>query len=130
MGSVQVEGKAKELLLYAVVGGIATLVEWACFWLLSHVMHYVPATCLAFAISTFANWLAGRAILFGESSRGVAVELAQIYGASIAGLLMNLAIMWVAIELFGMHEMVGKMLATAIVFFWNYLIRKLYIYRR
>lgn len=115
--------------LYLVVGGIATIVEWVFFWLFDHWMHYALATALAFVISTFANWLAGRILVFKKSEQSLAAELAQIYGASVAGLLMNLGIMWVAVEMFGIPEMAAKIIATGIVFFWNFLIRKLFIYK-
>ncbi len=121
----------KQFLIYVVVGGFATIVEWVCFWLLNGVLHlhYVPATCLAFVVSTFANWLAGRMLLFKDTDTDIVKELAQIYATSIAGLLMNLAIMWVAVEVACLGAMVAKILATGIVFFWNFLVRKLLIYK-
>lgn len=119
----------KQFALYLVVGGIATVVEWACFWVLNHWMHYTLATALAFVVSTFANWLAGRLLVFKKSDQSLLAELAQIYGTSIVGLLMNLAIMWIAVEQFGVQEMIAKIIATGIVFFWNFFVRKLLIYK-
>ena len=119
----------KQFALYLVVGGIATVVEWACFWVFNHWMHYTLATALAFVVSTFANWLAGRLLVFKKSAQSLLAELAQIYGTSIVGLLMNLAIMWVAVEQFGVQEMIAKIIATGIVFFWNFFVRKLLIYK-
>ena len=51
---------------YLIVGGLATIVEWAGFWLFSEKLsiEYLLATALAFAISTFANWLFGRLLVF------------------------------------------------------------------
>jgi len=119
----------KQFALYLVVGGIATVVEWACFWVFNHWMHYTLATALAFVVSTFANWLAGRLLVFKKSDQSLLAELAQIYGTSIVGLLMNLAIMWIAVEQFGVQEMIAKIIATGIVFFWNFFVRKLLIYK-
>ncbi len=121
----------RQFLLYVVVGAIATVVEWVCFWVLNNALHlhYVPATCLAFVVSTFANWLAGRLLLFKETDKSLGAELVQIYATSIAGLLMNLAIMWVAVEHVGLDAMIAKIVATGIVFFWNFLVRKLLIYK-
>jgi len=42
---------------------------------------------------------------------------------------MNLAIMWIAVEQFGVQEMIAKIIATGIVFFWNFFVRKLLIYK-
>ena len=120
------------LIIYFLVGLGATIVEWGVFYLLnvvSHV-HYSLATVLAFAVSTLANWALGRLLLFKKGSHaGLLRELLAIYAVSCIGLAANLGIMWVCIEVIGMHDMFAKMLATAIVFIGNFLVRKFWIYR-
>ncbi len=120
----------KQLVLYLVVGGIATVVEWVAFYIFDAVIHinYAIATIVAFAISTFVNWIAGRLLIFKVKGH-VLSELGKIYLTSIAGLIMNLIIMWVAIEFIGISNFVSKMIATCIVFAWNFIIRKLFIYK-
>lgn len=120
----------KQFMLYLIVGGGATIVEWIAFYLFDQCLniHYMIATSLAFILSTFANWGLGRLIMF-KSSKNTWKELVQIYLVSIAGLLMNLIIMWIAITKLGFNNMFSKIAATGIVFFWNFIIRKLLIYR-
>lgn len=125
------ENKAiKQLLLYLVVGGIATVVEWVCFYLFVNVgnINYLVSTALAFIVSTFANWLAGKLILFKES-QNILAELIKIYATSVAGLLFNLVLMWLMVEQLSMPEMLSKIIATGIVFIWNFVIRKYVIYK-
>lgn len=121
-----------QLFLYLIVGGLATLVEWGAFYIFDSVfsIHYMIATALAFVLSTFANWIFGRLILFKNKTNQSAVsELMKIYSVSIIGLFMNLLIMFIAVEKIGLNEMISKILATGIVFIWNFLIRKLVIYK-
>jgi cell wall teichoic acid glycosylation protein gtcA len=120
-----------QFFFYLIVGGLATIVEWVAFYVLSSLfkVHYAPATSLAFILSTAANWLFGRLIMFRDSKQSTAKELLKIYMVSIIGLLMNIAIMFVAIEKLGIQEMISKIVATGIVFIWNFLIRKLVIYK-
>ncbi len=121
-----------QLALYLVVGGGATLVEWSCFWALNAAagLHYAWATSLAFAVSTFANWALGRMLLFrGGNGKGTLHELSCIYAVSIAGLLANLALMWLAIDVVGVPNMAAKIFATGVVFFGNFLVRKIFIYK-
>lgn len=124
--------KIRELILYLIVGGLATLVEWAAFWLFDELcgIQYLAATALAFALSTFANWAFGRLLVF-KKKEGMSLwkELAAIYAASIVGLLFNLAIMFVLVQFLSVPEMISKMTATIIVFIYNFLIRKLVIYK-
>ena len=106
----------KDLFLYLIVGVIATLSEWAVFFVLNKAqMHYAAATVIAYILSTFVNWLAGRLLVFKVSTQSLLKELAEIYLASVVGLLLNLLIMWVAVDLISINEMVSKIIATAIV---------------
>ncbi|EOS39917.1 GtrA family protein [Lachnospiraceae bacterium] len=128
--NTKINENIKQIMLYLIVGSGATIVEWIVFFLFDHYLniHYMIATSLAFVLSTFANWVLGRLIMF-KSSKNTWKELVQIYLVSIAGLLMNLMIMWIAITKLGFNNMFSKIAATGIVFFWNFIIRKLLIYR-
>lgn len=120
----------KDFVLYVAVGGIATLVEWAVFCILSSVnWHYTIATIIAYVISTFVNWMAGKLMIFGKSKKNMFKEIAEIYIASIVGLLLNLLIMLIAVDLLSFNKIISKVSATAIVFFYNFLVRKLLIYK-
>ena len=121
----------KELFLYLIVGGIATLAEWGIFRLFDSALsvHYTLSTVIAYLLSTFVNWAAGRLLVFRKSHQPFWQEILKIYLAAIAGLLMNLAIMFICVDLLRMDEMLSKILATGIVFLFNFLIRKLYIYK-
>lgn len=127
---MKINKNIKQFSVYLIVGGLATIVEWAAFYLLGNLLniHYLTATALAFVVSTFANWLFGKWMLF-KKSQGIFKELLKVYITSIAGLLFNLGIMWLAVEVCCFHKMTSKIIATVIVFFWNFLIRKLVIYK-
>ncbi len=123
----------KHFISYLFVGGAATLVEWLFFWLFEGVLHiqYLVATVLAIVISTFSNWLFGRLWTFKDSQKGnVLLEIGKVYVASIVGLLLNLLIMLALVDGIHLHEMLSKIIATGIVFLYNYLVRILLIYRK
>ena len=122
-----------DLFLYLIVGGLATIVEWSGFWIFFDVLHiqYLVATALAFVFSTFANWAFGRLLVFrGKQNQSLIKELASIYLTSLGGLLLNLAIMYVMVDIMGIWEMFAKITATVLVFSYNYLIRKKLIYKK
>ncbi|MBQ7045534.1 MAG: GtrA family protein [Clostridia bacterium] len=121
----------KEFLLYLVVGGVATVTEWLMFFVLEKTaLHYMLATVIAYVIATFVNWLAGRVLVFKESKKAVIKEILEIYLASIVGLLLNLGLMWLMVDAFDFNEMLSKIIATGLVFLYNFLIRKLVIYKK
>ena len=115
---------------YVLVGLIATAVEYAVFsGLLFMGWHYEVSTVTGYIVATFFNWLAGRILLFGASGRPVWQEILSVYAASIIGLLLNMGIMWLAVEVAGIHELIAKIIATAIVFIYNFLVRRKIIYK-
>ena len=115
---------------YLLVGGIATVSEWVIFFFLDKAhIYYAIATVIAYMMSTFVNWLMGRILVFKKSDQPLWKEILSIYIVGIIGLILNLIIMWFAIELFHLSNMFSKILATIIVFSYNYIIRKILIYK-
>lgn len=126
-----IPGKVLPLFLYACVGGCAAIVEWACFFVLHSLakLHYQPATVAAMAVSTLSNWAFGRLSLFrNRRRRGLLAEIGKIYLVSIVGVLLNMALMWLLVERLSRGEMLSKVAATGLVFAYNYLVRRLYVY--
>lgn len=130
----------KQFLSYTVVGLAATLVEWGIFWLLTFPLSLDQnlAFTVAFIISTFVNLVLGKKMTFknaqvihaGNNKKlNLAKETFLIYLVAVIGYILNLALLNIFTAALMMNKMFAKMLATAIVFFWNYLARRLGIYR-
>ena len=119
------------------MGGASAVVEWVIFFLLGRLLTlpYLSATALAFVFSTTANWFLGRTFTFrgADLGKNKSKEILQVFGVSAIGLLGNLALMYVFVSLLGMNtellKTTAKILSTGIVFIWNFLIRKFWIYR-
>ena len=121
-----------QMFQYLLVGIIATAIEWMLFFILNDKLgwHYAFSTSLAFMISTFANWGCGRIILFRKGSqKGLIFEITSIYIVAISGLLSNLLIMAICIDVLCLPDMLSKIIATGVVFWGNFFIRKFWIYR-
>ena len=124
--------RIKRLMSYFVVGLLATLVEWGSFWVLDYAIgiQYLIATIIAMIISTFSNWLFGRLLTFRNAEKGnTLLEIGKIYITSFAGIGLNVLLMWIMVDKCTMNEMLSKVIATGFVFFYNYFIRTLYIYK-
>lgn len=90
---------------------------------------------LRFLFSTTANWILGRILTFKQSSyenkRGM--ELILVFAVSLVGLVFNMLLMYLFVTILGMDtdmlKVLAKILATGIVFVWNFLGRKIFVYR-
>lgn len=128
----------KQFISYFIVGGVSAIVEWVSFFLLGRFLNmpYLPATALAFVVSTTTNWFLGRTFTFKNSKLGKkkGKEFVQVFGVSAIGLLGNLFLMFLFVTVIGMKteflKTLAKIISTGIVFIWNYLARKLWIYRQ
>ncbi len=114
------------------------MVEWGVFSLLEYLLDvpYLLATILAFLVSTTVNWILGRMFTFRDSAykEKKTKEAFLVFLVSAIGLAFNMILMYLFVDLIGMNtnllKTAAKVLATGIVFIWNYLSRKLWIYRK
>lgn len=128
----------KQFISYFFVGGVAAIVEWVMFFIFANVLqiNYFVSTVLAFIFSTTANWILGRITTFKDNNTykdKKAKEAFLVFVVSAIGLLFNLILMYLFVTVMGFDSSLGKTLskiaATGIVFIWNFLIRKLVIYK-
>ena len=108
------------------------------FFIFANVLqiNYFVSTVIAFIFSTTANWILGRITTFKDNNTykdKKAKEAFLVFIVSAIGLLFNLILMYLFVTVMGFDSSLGKTLskiaATGIVFIWNFLIRKLVIYR-
>jgi putative flippase GtrA len=99
-------------------------------------INYFVSTVIAFIFSTTANWILGRITTFKDNNTykdKKAKEAFLVFIVSAIGLLFNLILMYLFVTVMGFDSSLGKTLskiaATGIVFIWNFLIRKLVIYK-
>ena len=128
----------KQFISYFFVGGVAAIVEWVMFFIFANVLqiNYFVSTVIAFIFSTTANWILGRITTFKDNNTykdKKAKEAFLVFIVSAIGLLVNVILMYLFVTVMGFDSSLGKTLskiaATGIVFIWNFLIRKLVIYR-
>ena len=127
----------KQFISYFGVGGVSALVEWAVFSLLEYTLRipYLLATVLAFLVSTTTNLILGRLFTFKDSAytKNKKKEAVLVFFVSAVGLLFNMLLMYLFVEVAGfdsnLQKTIAKILSTGIVFIWNFLSRKLWIYK-
>lgn len=123
----------KSVFTYAIVGFSGTLVDWLIYWILAKKigLYYLASTVIAIVIATFANWLLGRLIAFRNAERkNLATEILSIYAVGAVGIGLNTLLMYIIHGVFGLNDMFSKVLASFLVFFYNYSIRTFVIYKK
>lgn len=128
----------RQFLSYFGVGGVSAIVEWAVFSFLIYFFNtpYMFAATFSFVVSTTTNWYLGKKLTFKESKAyqgKTSKEVFLVFFVSAIGLGFNLILMYWFVDILGMAsnmlKTVAKIVSTGIVFMWNYLSRKLWVYK-
>ena len=94
-------------------------------------MNLYFATAIAFLIATFVNWILGRNITFKKvaKTKKPVRDAIAIYIVSGIALGLNMLLMALFVEVFGIHPLFSKVIATGIAFLWNFSSRKFIVYK-
>lgn len=116
---------------YFLVGGIAAVVDISIFSIFAKVLgyNYIFIGAISFTVATFVNYILSIRFVFQSCVRYTKrSEVIVVYAVSAAGLLINLIVLYLCIGIFHVEKIISKVIATGIVFFWNYFIRKYYVF--
>lgn len=119
------------VLRYLVAAGAGAVVDLAVFATLVYAVgiHYLWAGVGGFFVATLANYLVSVRIVFHSGARFPRLlELLVIYAVSATGLIWHQILLFVCVERFALHVLLSKVIAVGLVFFWNYLLRRHYIF--
>lgn len=86
-------------------------------------------TTLSFMLAVVLNWVGSRLLVFGASRHHPAREFIMVFVASIVGLGIQLAVVFVSIDILSLYPLIGKVLSIGFSFFWNYWFRAQIIYK-
>ncbi len=120
-----------KLVRYFFVGGVAACVDIGIFVLFARVLgwNYLAVAAVGFCLATLVNYLLSVRLVFKSGTRfGRRSEVGLIYLISGIGLGVNQTVLYVGIDRLGWDMVLCKLLATLIVFFWNYWARAHFVF--
>lgn len=121
-----------QMFRYVFVGGLAFVVDWGTMiGLVQLGINKYIAVAIAFVIGLIANFILSKTLVFSEDSdktnrvgEFITYTLIGLIGLGLTEILMALMI-----EIIGIYYIVAKIIAAAIVLFWNFIARKIILYR-
>lgn len=111
---------------YTFFGGVATLVDWAMFALGLYIlgMHYQLAVVLAFFSGASFKFFFNKRFTFASTYRKVHLQYPVYIAVTLAGLAVNVLLMWLFVDLAGLHEFGSRVATTILVLFLNFSLDK------
>lgn len=123
----------KQIGRFLVVGGLAFLVDYGVLWTMVDLLkaNYLVASTLSFSVSVIFNYALSSIWVFESAGNGNQIGNFVVFVAmSVVGLLLNLAIMWFAVDALELYYLVAKVGSTGIVMIYNFISRKIILEKR
>lgn len=121
-----------QLFRYGFVGGAAFIVDYGILILLTELfgLHYLLSATISFLLGLITNYLLSISWVFNK--RSVSNRWTEFFIFSVIGIIglgLNNLIMYLCTEKVLIHYTISKIVATVIVFFWNFLARKALLFK-
>ena len=118
---------------YLFVGGIATVADWGVLLALTELwgIHQMISAAFGFVAGLATNYVLSKLLVFraNEANTGGILEFLGYALIGLMGLGITELLLWIGAS-FSLHYMVFKAMATALVLVWNYLARKMLLYKK
>ena len=121
----------KRIARYFAVGGAAACVDIGLFMLFAQGLGwpYLRVAAGSFVAATLVNYFLSVRFVFVSGARfAKRWEIALVFIVSAVGLAINQLILAACVELAHFTLLFAKLTATGVVFFWNYLARRLLVF--
>lgn len=127
--------KYREQILYVVFGGLTTLINMAAYWLLCDVLRVpnTPSVAIAWLLSVIFAFVTNKLFVFDSKATDKASltrEALSFFSCRALTGLMDLVIMYVAVDLLHGPNLVWKLISNVLVIIINYVASKLFIFRK
>ena len=120
-----------QLFRYVFVGGIAAVFDFGTLYLLDEFcrIHHLLAAAVAFLVGVTVNYLISKQFVFTQKKASPVAEFLEYAVIGVIGLGLTEGIVYLCTVILGFYVMLSKLVATVLVFFWNFFARRIFLYR-
>ena len=121
-----------EFVKYFIAGGLAFIVDFSILMLLYRLfhVHYLMATAIGLLFGFTITYLLSIKWVFRyRSVSDQKSEVSIFFFIGIIGFILSELIMWIGVDILLSTVSMTKLIATGIVFVWNFVIRKILLFR-
>lgn len=116
---------------YLIAGGTSTLVDISILFVLYQFFHinHLIAAAIAYCCGIITNFTINVFFVFGSNGR-IKKEFAVFVSVGAVGLLWTELIIWLLSNKFTLPVMLAKIVAVVFVLFWNFFMRKKFVFAK
>jgi putative flippase GtrA len=126
--------KHEEGINYLIFGFLAFVLNYILYFIFADTiaMHYMAATVLSWVLTVvFAYWTNRTFVFKSKNKEAVSVvrEFASFIGARVATEVLEIALMYVLVDICSINDKISKLVCQAIVILANYVLSKIWIFK-
>jgi len=127
--------KHKSFIMYAIFGVCTTLINWGTYYLCYSVIHIpnIPSNIIAWVLAVAFAFITNKIWVFDSKSftgKTLIYEIWTFIAARLATGILDIVIMYFAVDVFSMNSTVWKLISNIIVIAINYILSKLIIFKK
>ncbi|MGL5313057.1 MAG: GtrA family protein [Peptostreptococcaceae bacterium] len=120
----------EKVIKFGFVGIIATLVDYLLLIILKEYceVSVMYSSGISFSVSVFLNYILSMKYVFVNKRQiSKITEFFIFISTAIVGLFLNQIVMYILTEVLNQYYIISKLLSTAIVMFWNFMSRYIFL---
>ena len=119
-----------QFLRFIMVGATATLTTYLILIFLVEIwrMNVIGASVLGYVAGIAVNYKLNYGFTF-RSERQHRILIPKFVVVALTGLLLNTGLMFIGVNLFGIHYVLAQLAAVAVVLIWSFSINRLWVFK-
>ncbi len=129
--------KYEEIINYLIVGVLTTIVSLFVYYLCTafflnpeNGFQLQLANVIAWVISVAFAYITNRLFVFKSKEKNIVKEATSFVGSRIISLIMDMFIMFVIVSVLHFNDKIGKLISQIIVIVANYVLSKLFVFKK
>lgn len=133
MGLKNLYQKYRQIFWYLFFGVCTMILNTVCYTVLYELLEVpnVPSTVIAWLAAVIVAFVTNKLVVFesrGRAGKGL-FELVSFFGCRVATGLLDVGIMWIAVDLLAGNSVLWKLVSNVIVTVLNYIVSKFFIFK-
>ena len=133
MGLKNLYQKYRQIFWYLFFGVCTMILNTVCYTVLYELLEVpnVPSTVIAWLAAVIVAFVTNKLVVFesrGRAGKGL-FELVSFFGCRVATGLLDVLIMWIAVDLLAGNSVLWKLVSNVIITVLNYIVSKFFIFK-
>jgi len=116
---------------YCIGGGMSLLIDVGLLYVFTDFLHihYLISATLSFIIAASYNYTFQKVLTFKNKDQNCLKQFMSFVAIALIGLGLNIILLKIQVEWFGIWYILAKIIAAAIVLIWNFLANKFFTFK-